>query len=39
MFEGWRNSSGHNSNMLNARVGWAGVSQIGAYITFFACGN
>lgn len=39
MFEGWRNSSGHNSNMLNARIGAAGVSRVGAYITFFACGN
>jgi uncharacterized protein YkwD len=39
MFEGWRNSSGHNANMLNSRIGWAGVSRVGAYMTFFACGN
>ncbi len=38
MFEGWRTSSGHNTNMLNSRIGWAGVSRVGAYITFFACG-
>lgn len=39
MFEGWRNSSGHNANMLNGRIDWAGISRSGAYITFFACGN
>ncbi|MCD4689806.1 MAG: hypothetical protein K8R55_10835 [Desulfuromonadaceae bacterium] len=39
MFDGWRNSSGHNTNMLDARIDWAGVSREGAYITFFACGN
>jgi hypothetical protein len=38
MFDGWRDSPGHDTNMLNAPIGWAGVSRVGAYITFFACG-
>ncbi|MEZ4598965.1 MAG: CAP domain-containing protein [Syntrophotaleaceae bacterium] len=39
MFEGWRGSSGHNANMLNGGIGWAGISRVGSYITFFACGD
>lgn len=39
MFEGWRNSSGHNANMLDGRIDFAAVSRVGAYTTFFACGD
>ncbi len=39
LFEGWRTSSGHNSNMLHPDISHAGVSRVGAYATFFACGN
>ena len=39
MFEGWRNSSGHNQNMLNSHIDFAGISKVGSYITFFACGD
>ena len=39
MFDGWRNSAGHNANMLDSRIDWAGGSRVGAYITFLACGN
>jgi uncharacterized protein YkwD len=39
LFEGWRNSSGHNSNMLNPGISHVGISKVGAYATFFACGN
>ena len=38
-FEGWRNSSGHNQNMLNTHIGYAGVSMVGSFVTFFACGD
>jgi len=38
-FEGWRNSPGHNQNMLNTRIGYAGISKVGSFVTFFACGN
>ena len=38
-FEGWRNSSGHNQNMLNTHIGYAGVSKVGSFVTFFACGD
>lgn len=37
MFEGWRTSSGHNKNMLNSSIKYAGLSKVGNYITFFAC--
>ncbi len=39
MFEGWRTSDGHNRNMLNERIEFVGISKVGDYITFFACGN
>jgi Cysteine-rich secretory protein family/Putative metal-binding motif len=39
LFEGWRISSGHNTNMLNPGISHAGISKVGAYATFFACGN
>lgn len=38
-FEGWRNSSGHNQNMLNTHIGYAGISKVGSFVTFFACGD
>jgi hypothetical protein len=38
-FEGWRNSPGHNQNMLNTHIGYAGISKVGSFVTFFACGN
>ncbi len=34
----WSRSSGHNANMLNARVTHAAVAQSGTYATFLACG-
>lgn len=39
MFEGWRSSNGHDLNMLNSHIEYAGISHVGSYITFFACGN
>ena len=36
-FDGWRNSSGHDQNMLNAEITKAGIAEIGNYVTFFAC--
>jgi len=36
-FEGWRKSNGHNKNMLQKRIRIAGISEVGAYVTFFAC--
>ena len=38
-FEGWRNSSGHNQNMLNTHIGYVGISKVGSFVTFFACGD
>ncbi len=38
-FEGWRNSDGHNKNMLSSKISHAGISKVGPYVTFFACGN
>ena len=38
-FEGWRNSSGHNQNMLNTHIGYIGISKVGSYVTFLACGD
>lgn len=36
-FEAWRESKGHNINMLNTRIRRAGISKVGPYVTFFAC--
>lgn len=33
----WKNSEGHNSNLLNKKIRFAGISKIGAFVTFFAC--
>ena len=38
-FNGWRNSPGHNQNMLNPNIDYAGISKVGSFVTFFACGN
>ena len=37
MFEGWRNSPGHNQNMLADGIKKVGIAEVGDYITFFAC--
>jgi uncharacterized protein YkwD len=37
LFQAWKNSGGHNENMLNKRIKYAGISKIGPYVTFFAC--
>jgi uncharacterized protein YkwD len=34
----WRSSPGHNANLLNSRIRYAGMTRVGAYATFFACG-
>ena len=36
-FDAWRHSRGHDENMLNDQVRYAGISQVGKYVTFFAC--
>lgn len=38
LFSGWTNSAGHNTNLLRPNMRYAGVSVVGAYSTFFACG-
>lgn len=37
MFEGWRQSDGHNENLLNDRVNRVGIAEVGRYVTYFAC--
>lgn len=36
-FDAWRQSSGHDQNMLKAEITKAGIAEIGNYVTFFAC--
>jgi len=36
-FKAWKNSKGHNTNMLKKKVKYCGISRIGTYVTFFAC--
>jgi len=36
-FNAWRNSEEHNRNMLAGDIRKAGISRVGAYVTFFAC--
>ncbi|WP_315975205.1 CAP domain-containing protein [Phyllobacterium zundukense] len=38
LFSGWRSSAGHNTNLLRPNMRYAGVSVVGGYSTFFACG-
>jgi uncharacterized protein YkwD len=33
----WISSSGHNANLLNKDIKFAGISKVGDYVTFFAC--
>ena len=33
----WKTSEGHNINLLNGNIKSAGISKIGAFVTFFAC--
>jgi uncharacterized protein YkwD len=37
LLEGWQNSPGHDSNMLDPQVTGAGIVQVGQYTTFYAC--
>lgn len=37
LFDGWRQSRGHNRNMLEDGVTRVGVAEIGRYVTYFAC--
>jgi len=36
-FKAWKNSTDHNRNILNKQIRHAGISKVGAYVTFFAC--
>ena len=36
-FRAWKNSKGHNKNLLNKTNRYAGIAQVGLYVTFFAC--
>ncbi len=36
-FNAWRKSEEHNANMLARDIRKAGISRVGAYVTFFAC--
>ncbi len=36
-FNAWRNSVEHNKNILDGNIRKAGISRVGAYVTFFAC--
>jgi uncharacterized protein YkwD len=38
LFSGWKSSSAHNSNMLDRSIKFGGVSVVGSFSTFFACG-
>ena len=39
LFDGWQNSTGHNSNMLHPGISHAGIAKAEDYVTFFAGGN
>lgn len=36
-FRGWKNSPGHNRNMLRSYIRKSGIAKVGPYVTFFAC--
>ena len=38
LISGWKNSAAHRTNLLRPNMRYAGVSVVGAYATFFACG-
>jgi uncharacterized protein YkwD len=35
---GWKSSPGHRDNLLSSQIRYAGMTRVGAYATFFACG-
>jgi uncharacterized protein YkwD len=35
--KGWKNSPGHNRNLLARKINVAGINKTGPYVTFFAC--
>ena len=37
LFLAWKNSKGHDKNMLSKDIQIAGISMNGLYVTFFAC--
>ncbi len=38
LVSGWKNSGQHRTNLLRPNMRYAGVSVVGDYATFFACG-
>jgi uncharacterized protein YkwD len=38
LLSGWTGSARHNTNLLRPNMRYAGVSVVGDYATFFACG-
>ncbi len=36
-FDGWKNSSNHNVNMLDPEINFIGLSKSGAYLTMLGC--
>lgn len=39
LLSGWQDSPDHDRNLLNASIDFVGLSKVGSYSTFFACGN
>jgi uncharacterized protein YkwD len=37
LFDAWKKSPGHNSNMLKRKLRRAGIGKEGAYVTLFVC--
>jgi len=37
IFDAWRESRGHDQNMLREGINKAGIAEVGEYVTFFAC--
>jgi uncharacterized protein YkwD len=35
--QAWKKSGGHNKNLLNKKIKYAGIAKSGSYVTFFAC--
>lgn len=33
----WENSKGHNANLLDSKIRYAGIAKVGVYVTFLAC--
>ena len=36
-FESWKASTGHNANLLNKKIRFAGIAKDGPFVAFFAC--